>query len=90
MAELPEWDTKSTSVKPGVVTSQCSVRMGMWLLSNLPGLGAPAAPAARDGDVPARPGQPELLRRVDNRLGWNIMWYIEYLRACDIQEFANS
>ncbi len=34
-------ETRSISVKPGVVTFQCSVRTGMWCLSKVPGLVRP-------------------------------------------------
>src|SRR5919106_5040187 len=40
-SELPEWETRSVSVKPGVLTSQESVLMGMWCLSKVPGLVRP-------------------------------------------------
>jgi hypothetical protein len=40
-AESPEWETKSISVKSGVVTFRCSVRTGMWCLSKVPGLVRP-------------------------------------------------
>ena len=41
VAELPEWATRSISVKPGVATFQRSVLMGMWCLSKVPGLVRP-------------------------------------------------
>ena len=40
-AHSPEWETRSTSVKPGVCTAQCSVRSGMWCLRSVPGLVRP-------------------------------------------------
>ena len=39
-AELPECETRSVSVKPGVFTSQESVLMGMWMFEQSAGFGA--------------------------------------------------
>jgi len=40
-AELPECDTRSTSVNPGVVTSQRSVFTEVWYFNKYPGLVRP-------------------------------------------------
>jgi hypothetical protein len=40
-AHSPEWATKSTSVKPGVVVAQRSVRSGMWCFRSVPGFVRP-------------------------------------------------
>ena len=47
---LPQCATVSASTKPGRLTSQCSVRMGIWFLSKVPGL------------VPHRPRLPDCAR----------------------------
>ena len=37
-AEVPEWETRSTSVKPGRITAQWSVLTGIWCFRRAPGL----------------------------------------------------
>ena len=35
--DVPQWATVSASTKPGMLASHCSVKMGIWVLSRLPG-----------------------------------------------------